>query len=242
MRSLRTATVVAAAAIGFAATAGMASAETDLVVVSWGGAYSASQQNAYHEPWMAANPAIRIVNDDSSNEAVAKLRAMNEAGNVTWDLVDVVAADAIRLCDEGLALPVDHDAVLAAAFAPMLPGAAPAEIVLRGGAMAVGLQLAITPVKGRNIPLFANALHGERVAFMVTATALGPSLQNLMALYGLTRAEAEVTLLLTEGLRAPQIALHRETSTATVNTQLKQIYAKTGVDGQIALILKLLGR
>jgi DNA-binding CsgD family transcriptional regulator len=134
------------------------------------------------------------------------------------------------------------DAVLAAAFAPMLPGAAPAEIVLRGGAMAVGLQLAITPVKGRNIPLFANALHGERVAFMVTATALGPSLQNLMALYGLTRAEAEVTLLLTEGLRAPQIALHRETSTATVNTQLKQIYAKTGVDGQIALILKLLGR
>ncbi|MFZ5932427.1 MAG: helix-turn-helix transcriptional regulator [Pseudomonadota bacterium] len=134
------------------------------------------------------------------------------------------------------------DAVLAAAFAPSRPGAAPADIVLRGGAMAAGLQLAITPVKGRNIPLFASALHGERVAFMVTATALGPSLQNLMALHGLTRAEAEVTLLLSEGLRAPQIALHRETSIATVNTQLKQIYAKTGVDGQIALILKLLGR
>jgi putative spermidine/putrescine transport system substrate-binding protein len=29
---------------------------------------------------------------------------MNEAGNITWDLVDVVAADAIRLCDEGLAM------------------------------------------------------------------------------------------------------------------------------------------
>ena len=40
-------------------------------------------------------------------EAVAKLRAMNEAGNVTWDLVDVVAADAIRLCDEGLAMEID---------------------------------------------------------------------------------------------------------------------------------------
>ncbi|MEL6316488.1 MAG: extracellular solute-binding protein, partial [Pseudomonadota bacterium] len=52
---------------------------------------------------------------ESSAEAVAKLRAMNEAGNITWDLVDVVAADAIRLCDEGLALEVDHDAVLAAA-------------------------------------------------------------------------------------------------------------------------------
>lgn len=134
------------------------------------------------------------------------------------------------------------DAVLAAAFAPSRPGAAPAGIVLRGGATAAGLQLDITPVKGRNIPMFANAMHGEQVAFMVTATALGPSLQNLMALHGLTRAEAEVALLLSEGLRAPQIAAHRETSIATVNTQLKQIYAKTGVDGQIALILKLLGR
>ena len=32
---------------------------------------------------------------------------MNEAGNVTWDVVDVVAADAMRLCDEGLAIEID---------------------------------------------------------------------------------------------------------------------------------------
>ena len=90
-------------------------AETDMVIVSWGGAYTASQQNAYHEPYMAANPDIKIINDDSSNEAVAKLRAMNEAGNVTWALVDVVAADALALCDEGLLEEIDHDAVLAKA-------------------------------------------------------------------------------------------------------------------------------
>mgnify|MGYP006228401785 FL=1 len=40
---------------------------------------------------------------------------MNEAGNVTWDVVDVVGSDAIRLCDEGLALEIDHDNQLAAA-------------------------------------------------------------------------------------------------------------------------------
>lgn len=137
--------------------------------------------------------------------------------------------------------PAD-DAVLAAAFAPAPPGAAPADIVLRGGAYATGLRLAITPVKGRNIPLFGKTAHSERIAFMMTAVTLGPSLQNLMALYGLTRAEAEVALLLTEGLRAPQIAAHRQTSIGTVNTQLKQIYAKTGADGQVPLILKLLGR
>jgi putative spermidine/putrescine transport system substrate-binding protein len=40
---------------------------------------------------------------------------MNEAGNVTWDLVDVVVADAIRGCDEGLFMEIDHDAILAKA-------------------------------------------------------------------------------------------------------------------------------
>jgi hypothetical protein len=40
---------------------------------------------------------------------------MNEAGNVTWDVVDVVAADAMRLCDEGLAMEIDADEQLAAA-------------------------------------------------------------------------------------------------------------------------------
>lgn len=97
--------------------AGIVSAETDveLVFVSWGGAYTASQQKAYHEPYMAANPGVKIINDDSSAEAVAKLRAMNEAGNVTWPLVDMVAADAITLCDEGLLEVIDHDAILAPA-------------------------------------------------------------------------------------------------------------------------------
>ena len=40
---------------------------------------------------------------------------MNEAGNITWDVVDVVAADALRLCDEGLAMEIDPDEHLAAA-------------------------------------------------------------------------------------------------------------------------------
>ena len=87
----------------------------DLVVVSWGGAYTKSQQLAYHEPWMKKNPNINIINDDSAAEAVAKLRAQAEAGNITWDLVDVVASDAITLCDEGLIEEINHDKVLAKA-------------------------------------------------------------------------------------------------------------------------------
>jgi putative spermidine/putrescine transport system substrate-binding protein len=87
----------------------------DMTIVSWGGAYSKSQLEAYHKPYMAKNPDVNIINDESSAEAVAKLRAMAEAGNVTWDVVDVVAADAIRLCDEGLAMEIDPATMLAPA-------------------------------------------------------------------------------------------------------------------------------
>jgi len=104
--------LVAATAMAVGSTAALAQ---DMTIVSWGGAYSASQNNAYHKPYMELNPGVNIINDESSAEAVAKLRAMNEAGNVTWDVVDVVASDAIRLCDEGLAEVIDADTDLAPA-------------------------------------------------------------------------------------------------------------------------------
>jgi len=107
--------MVAALAAGALGLAGAAQAQTELVVVSWGGAYTASQQKAYHEPYMARNPGVKIINDDSGSGALAKLRAMQESGRVTWDLVDVVASDAITACDEGIALEIDHDTVLATA-------------------------------------------------------------------------------------------------------------------------------
>tara|TARA_B100001179_G_C18580972_1_gene399925 strand:+ start:381 stop:1460 length:1080 start_codon:yes stop_codon:yes gene_type:complete len=84
-----------------------------MTIVSWGGAYQMSQQKAYTEPYAAENSDVSVTWDESSPEAVAKLRAQNEAGNVTWDLVDVVASDAIRLCDEGLAMEFDPDELLA---------------------------------------------------------------------------------------------------------------------------------
>lgn len=104
--------ILAGSALALFSTAAMAE---DMTVVSWGGAYQASQKAAYADPYVKMHPDINVIWDESSNEAVAKLRAMNEAGNITWDLVDVVASDAIRLCDEGLAMPIDPDKDLAAA-------------------------------------------------------------------------------------------------------------------------------
>lgn len=110
---------IAVAASAYAAGHGMADSMT---LVSWGGAYQSSQTNAYTEPYKADHDGLEVVWDESSNEAVAKLRAMNETGNITWDLVDVEAADAIRLCDEGLAMEIDVNDLLAPA-----PDGTPAE-------------------------------------------------------------------------------------------------------------------
>ena len=73
----------------------------DLTVVSWGGAYTKSQVEAYHKPWMAKT-GKSIVSEDYGG-GIAEIKAQVESGNVTWDIVDVELSDAIRACDEGSA-------------------------------------------------------------------------------------------------------------------------------------------
>ncbi|WP_296476217.1 ABC transporter substrate-binding protein [Roseinatronobacter sp.] len=102
-------------AVSVLALSAAAQDPVSLTVVSWGGAYTASQQRAYHEPFMEANPHVTIINDDGSANALASLRAQAQAGNVTWDLVDMLPSDAQLACDEGIILQIDHDAMLAPA-------------------------------------------------------------------------------------------------------------------------------
>ncbi len=114
MKTIYKQTLLATAIAVTTAGTNIASAK-DLVVVSWGGAYTKSQQMAYHNPYMKLHPDINLINDDSSNEATAKIRAQAEAGNTSWDIVDALASDAITLCDEGLIEEIDHDKMLAKA-------------------------------------------------------------------------------------------------------------------------------
>ena len=100
---------------------GLAFGATELVVISWGGAYAQSQTKAYFEPYQKVEPGVRINLLNTHGDSVSQLRLMDKIGDMTWDLVDVSAADAIRLCHEGIAMPIDHDTLLAAA-----PDGAPA--------------------------------------------------------------------------------------------------------------------
>ena len=85
-----------------------------MVIMSWGGAYQAMQLKAYVQPYIDAT-GVSVTWDESSADAVAKLRAMSEAGNVSADVVDALGADAIRLCDEGIVQEVPVDEWLAPA-------------------------------------------------------------------------------------------------------------------------------
>ena len=100
--------------MGAAATAMFAGVATakDLTVVSWGGAYTKSQVEAYHKPWMAKTG--KSITSEDYNGGMAEIKAQVEADNVTWDLVDVELSQAISGCDEGLLETIDHSILPAA--------------------------------------------------------------------------------------------------------------------------------
>lgn len=72
-KTLLASTALTVAAGGAIADGHMAG---DMTLVSWGGAYQQSQINAYATPY-SADTGVTITWDESSAEAVAKLRAMN---------------------------------------------------------------------------------------------------------------------------------------------------------------------
>jgi putative spermidine/putrescine transport system substrate-binding protein len=88
-------------------------AQADVTVMSWGGAYGDAQNEAFVKPFIAATGKATIM-VDSDNPAPA-LKAMVEAGNVTVDVASVEYADAIRLCDEGVLESIDASTLPAGA-------------------------------------------------------------------------------------------------------------------------------
>ena len=84
-------------------------AADSLTVVSWGGAYTRSQVEAYHRPFTAMT-GIPIVSENHEG-GLARIKAQVESGEVTWDVVDLVLSDVVRGCEEGLLESLDLDAL-----------------------------------------------------------------------------------------------------------------------------------
>lgn len=94
-------------------TINAASASEKLTVVSWGGAFTKSQVEAYHKPY-TAKTGVELVSEDFSG-GLAEIKAQVEANNVRWDLVSLDKPDIVRGCAEGLLEPVDPSILLAGA-------------------------------------------------------------------------------------------------------------------------------
>jgi putative spermidine/putrescine transport system substrate-binding protein len=82
-----------------------ASAADKLTVVTFGGAFENAATKAFFEPF-TAQTGTEIVREQYDG-GLAKLRGMVEAGNTTWDLIDLESNDAIAGCDEGLLQKLD---------------------------------------------------------------------------------------------------------------------------------------
>ena len=100
--------VVAAAVLSVAAVA----AKADITVVSWGGAYTVSQQRAFGESW--ERKTGKTIHWVDYNGDIAEVRAQVESGEILWDVIDVFAHEARLGCREGLFEKLPRDGFTAA--------------------------------------------------------------------------------------------------------------------------------
>ncbi|MDO6805170.1 hypothetical protein Q4595_22150, partial [Wenyingzhuangia sp. 1_MG-2023] len=83
--------------------AGPLHAETTLSVVTYGGAFENAVQEAYLKPYAKATGTEFSL--EAYDGGLAKLAAMVQANNTSWDLIDLESNDAVAGCDEGLLMP-----------------------------------------------------------------------------------------------------------------------------------------
>jgi putative spermidine/putrescine transport system substrate-binding protein len=92
--------------LAFVTTSTLALA-AEVNVVSWGGAYTNSQKLGYGDPY--AEKSGVAVNWIDYSGGLGDIKAQNESGAITWDVMDVYAFEAIQGCDEGLFVEFDFD-------------------------------------------------------------------------------------------------------------------------------------
>jgi putative spermidine/putrescine transport system substrate-binding protein len=100
-------------ATGLCAIAALLAAHTalarPLAVINYGGTLADAQQSAFVQPFQKA-AGIDVTATSYSGEQ-AKVKAMVDAGQVTWDVVEVESTDVGRGCDSGMYERIDWKAV-----------------------------------------------------------------------------------------------------------------------------------
>ena len=95
------------AAAGLLAPLPAAAQDVTLTVASWGGAYSASQRNAFYIPYKAEF-GVTILEDEWQGQ-IAQIRVQVETGVYKWDIIDGEQDIILAGCDEGILAEIDYD-------------------------------------------------------------------------------------------------------------------------------------
>ena len=93
-----------------------AAAESTLTIMSYGGAYQESQR-VYYDGFSAATKTKVTV--ESADEAWPKVKAMIEAGKVTWDVVQGETSTIVENCENGNLEPFDWSLLDKSKFVPI---------------------------------------------------------------------------------------------------------------------------
>ena len=96
-----------------------ASAQHDLTIVSWGGAYQDGQKEVFFKPFNASGTKLI---DESWDGGIGVLRTKIKGGNNNWDVVQVEADELEIGCDEGLYERMDFAKIGPALPAGLGPG------------------------------------------------------------------------------------------------------------------------
>ena len=163
--------------------------------------------------------------------ANGRVIAANRSFEAASQLVAIRAHDRLRLKD------AKGDALLTEvlnSIRRMRLGAQPYSVALRDGD---GAALAIAHL----VPLVRSSRDfltpGDLVVLLAEPkTGIGPPASILEALFDLTPAEAKVAGGSGRGMSVDEVAASLSLSPATVRTQLKAVFAKTGVDRQARLV------
>ena len=163
--------------------------------------------------------------------ATGRVLLANDGMRDLEPIARVGAADRLRLAEPGARARLD------ALLAGGLNGSG-GSLPIRGAEASGAAILHLVPFRRDARDLFSGAswlLYAVRPRPDAT-----PGAELLCGLFDLTPAEARVVRAMMEGLDVGRIAARQGVQANTVRAQLKSVFAKTGVNGQVQLV-RLLG-
>lgn len=165
-------------------------------------------------------------------DARGQLLAHSEAAEALLTQGDVHLRDGVP---DARGTPYSLSRAIAALVADDGPAHVQLRLDVKEGRSAVFLEGFRLPMRSWS---FGRLPHAILVAKQTRRDRAGV-MAFLTAIYGLTSAEADIAMRLYEGRSRADIASERSVTAETLRGQIKSLYAKTGVDGEAALVRAL---